>query len=92
MCEGNYKIKFRCSDETCGGEVLEEVMVNVTQSANLNEITDDGDIEYGDTSADGGVVDRYQCTRCGKKVPLGDDPQPDDLFAWLRDNNMLEQA
>ena len=56
---------FKCPKCKC--QVLEEVMCDVYQSSNIIQVTD-GEAEYGNTSTDGGVVNRIQCLECGHRV------------------------
>jgi DNA-directed RNA polymerase subunit RPC12/RpoP len=56
--------------ENCGGTRLEEIMTGVTQSSEITDVGEGGDISYNlETSAgDSGEVDRYQCIDCGNHV------------------------
>jgi len=49
----------------CKGNVLEEIMTDVVQSSSIDCIDKPHDVEYVDTSTDGGTLDRIQCMRCG---------------------------
>jgi len=53
---------FTCP--ACGCHYLEEIMVCVTQSSFILEVEGE-DVEYGDSEANGGVIDRIQCLKCG---------------------------
>lgn len=60
-------ITFVC---TCGSKKVEEIVFGVVQSSEI-EITDDGYLEYGEVSYDGGGEDgdtRYQCKECGHVI------------------------
>jgi len=73
---------FTCP--ACGNHMLEEVMVDVTQSANIVDVVGDAeaaDPEYSATVSDGGVLDRIQCLYCGHVV-VSDEDGP-DLFERL---------
>ena len=65
-------LEFKCKE--CGGNELEEVMQDVTQSSTINDIEEleDGSLcmDYGNTSTEGGDVDNivYQCLECGNEV------------------------
>jgi len=62
-------IEFVCPK--CSGISLEEVMVNVTVSTNINDIDiEDGEIhfDYGEQSNEDGVIESYQCMSCGHIV------------------------
>jgi hypothetical protein len=54
----------------CGGTRLEEIMTGVTQSSEITDVGEGGDISYNlETSAgDSGEVSRYQCINCGNHV------------------------
>jgi len=56
-----------CPD--CGGNVLEEIMVDVTVASTLVDVDPSGDVDYGEQINDGGVIDRFQCEVCGWIVP-----------------------
>jgi predicted RNA-binding Zn-ribbon protein involved in translation (DUF1610 family) len=84
-------LKFKCPK--CGKKVLEEVMVEVTQSSSISAIEDDNGVvflDYENTSTDGGEVDRYQCMECGyilkNKKYHCDISTPEELAEWLKDN------
>ena len=54
-------------------------MVNVTQASNIVEVVgEDGfaDVDYGETSSDGGVVHRVQCSQCGQPVVEDEESGP----------------
>jgi predicted RNA-binding Zn-ribbon protein involved in translation (DUF1610 family) len=57
---------FTC--QKCGGHEIEEVVIGVTISSLVENVYDDGDIEYGPSENDGGEMDRYQCANCGKEI------------------------
>ena len=67
MMEGTMSIKkFKCPK--CGCRRAEEVMVNVTESTVIEGIDEDGYVIYGSSFNDGGVIDRYQCQKCGEVI------------------------
>jgi len=80
--------EFTCPD--CHEHRLEEVMINVTVSSEVNSISEDGCIEYGEQTNDDGEVSHYQCVNCGY-IPEWVDgnghnqPVADclDLVTWL---------
>lgn len=83
-------LQFKCPQ--CGKIVLEEVMVEVTQSSSISAIEDDNGVvflDYGNSSTDGGEVERYQCMDCS--YILVDEEgnninDPDALAEWLKTN------
>lgn len=83
-------LKFKCPQ--CGKIVLEEVMVEVTQSSSIGIIEEEDGIialDYDNVSCDGGEIDRYQCMDCG--YILVDEEgnninDPDALAEWLKTN------
>lgn len=96
------KVKFECPKCEC--DVLEEVMRNVTQSSTITD-AEDGILDYGNISTDGGEVDRYQCVHCGHVIHGCEDKtltlaqmqsvggvidDPDELVSWLKEHGMLE--
>ena len=84
-------MKFKC--EKCGCEKMEEVMINVTQSSVIASV-EDGCLEYGNISSDGGEVDRYQCVKCGEVIKDGRGmaiTDPEKLEKWLKKNKIGEQ-
>ncbi len=89
------KIKFtcpKCRPAAPDGGRIEEVMTNVTVSAVLNEVHEDGDAEYGEQSNEGGEVDRFQCMNCGWIIRRFDNEpitEYGELFDWLRKNEFL---
>jgi hypothetical protein len=54
--------RFTCS--SCGGHVIEEIMVKVVVASTLI-IHHDGDVDYEDQTNEGGEVERFQCEGCG---------------------------
>jgi len=77
-------MKFTCPK--CKTNRLEEVMVDVTVASQVTLIYDDGDMDYGNQTNEGGEIDHYQCIECG--CVLKDDnnePVKDqlDLVKWL---------
>ena len=79
---------FECPDCKC--DYLEEIQTGVVLCSPLTDLhEDDGfvEAEYNvNVGWDGGVVDRYQCSRCGWVIKdfFGDNiTNPDDLFVWL---------
>jgi uncharacterized Zn finger protein len=81
------KINFVCP--TCEGETLEEVSFSVTQSATITAITDNGYLDYGEISYDGGELNHFECLNCGfivtdeHRIPITDGKL---LIKWLREN------
>lgn len=75
--EGN-SLDFRC--DKCGGNRLEEVMVNAIVTSVVDSIGVDGDVEYGAKIIDDGDVSHYQCVNCGK---VFDFVEPQDLVEYL---------
>jgi hypothetical protein len=88
-------LKFKCPQ--CGGDILEEQMINCTQDTIIIAIHESGAVDYGDYSVDLGDVERYICTGCG--YGLVEDPSENDPFAdayavstnsglvkWLKEN------
>jgi len=74
---------FECPQ--CGGNWIEEVQTNVVLSSEVAGIeTEESELLYGEAAWDGGVVDRYQCSRCG--YVLGSARTPEGLVAWLEKN------
>ena len=81
-------LKFKCPK--CSHTVLEEVLTDVVQSSTCDCITEEGIVDYGLVSYDGGNLDRYQCLNCGFvlkneefKWPVSDD---EELAKWLKEN------
>jgi predicted RNA-binding Zn-ribbon protein involved in translation (DUF1610 family) len=72
-------VKFKCPD--CGGHRIEEIMSDVTVASEITCIPEGGDLDYGEQTSDGGVVERYQCMHCGFVVP--DCTDCDELFVTL---------
>tara|TARA_Y100000310_G_scaffold280329_1_gene299987 strand:- start:1063 stop:1551 length:489 start_codon:yes stop_codon:yes gene_type:complete len=81
MCK---KLKFTC--EQCGEHRLEEIMVDVVVSSEIT-VSEDGNIDYGEQSNDGGEVERYQCMACGQDV-LDNTSHPltdcQELAKWIK--------
>ena len=80
-------LKFKCP--SCGDTRLEEVCTDVVQSSICTCISEEGIDEYGETSYDGGVLDRYQCLNCG--YVINDDKGnkiecEEELVEWLKQN------
>lgn len=60
------RLKFECRE--CGGECLEEIMVNVSVYSDISDIVEqDGefDMEYGNQVNEGGTIEKFQCKDCG---------------------------
>lgn len=63
------RASFKCKD--CDGHRLEEVMVDVCVTSNVNDIhIEDGEINltYGAQSNEGGEIECYQCLDCGELI------------------------
>jgi len=75
--------EFKCPNPGCSGNRLNEIMVNVIVDSEIDRITDDDGIVYGDqTNGDGDVL--YFCCRvCG--ILLTTDG------TWCRDNEMTHK-
>ena len=76
--------RFKCPK--CGCERLEEVLVNVTQSTAIEGVDGDGLLVYGNSSTEGGEVDRFQCLGCGDVIKDGHGMaivSPENLVAWI---------
>ena len=58
---------FKCE---CDCESFEEVLVNSVILTDVCDITDDGDLVYGEQTTTYGEVELYQCKDCGE--PLKD--------------------
>jgi len=58
--------KFKC--EKCGCRVVDEVMVNVTQTTEIVGVDEDGLLMYGKSDTDGGKISCFQCKKCGKVI------------------------
>jgi len=58
--------KFKC--EKCGSRIVEEVMVNVTQTTHIEGVDEDGLLMFGCSETDGGKISCYQCLECGKVI------------------------
>ena len=76
--------KFRCPK--CGCKRLEEVLVNVCQSTAIEGVDEDGLLIYGNSSTEGGEIDRFQCLSCGGVI--NDEygmtiTSPENLAAWI---------
>ena len=84
------RLKFIC--EKCGYDKLEEVMVNVTVSSEINTVELDGgfvDLDYGETENCDGEVVRYQCSKCG--VIIKDDNGIDIIEKSVLRDYLLSQ-
>jgi len=64
------ELEFKCP--ACDSSRFEEVMINVTVISEINSVDKDGDIDYGDQSNHDGEVSHYQCTGCGRPLPVED--------------------
>ncbi len=54
---------FNCPK--CNNNKIEEVIENVTQYSTIDSIDKDGDFKYGQSLAEDGEVQNYQCSKCG---------------------------
>lgn len=70
---------FKCP--MCGSNLLEEIMTGVTQTSLVNGVEEDGFLDYGSSSTEGGEVTRYQCSECGRVLPGIENN--DDMAGWL---------
>ncbi len=62
-------MNFTC--KKCESKEVEEVVLGVVQYTNIRGITEDGHLDYGETSYEGGGEDgdtRYQCKECGETI------------------------
>lgn len=77
-----FKIADLFTCPSCGSHRLEEVLTDVVESSEVTDLAGDQDdiyLEYGNTSTDGGQVDRYQCLDCGHVVARSVE-EPRELF------------
>ena len=89
------KVNFKC--EKCGSFILEEVLTDVTKYSSITsiEIVDDirggkyATVCYGNSNDEDGELSHYQCASCG--VAIKECYDEDELFDYLKENNMLEQ-
>ena len=79
--------EFTCPD--CGEHKLEEIMSDVTVASEINHIYD-GDMEYGEQTNSGGVVERYQCTNCGTIIAHSQEELME--VAELNNNILVEKS
>jgi len=63
-------LKFQCG--ACGHNQLECVESDVFYYSPIADIKEDGDFDYGEARADGGMVDHYECCKCGEGL-IGED-------------------
>jgi len=90
--------EFTCPK--CGEHRLEEVMIDVTVASKVTDVSEDGDVDYGEQSNEDGTVERYQCMDCGHVLVEEDDDgtnvehttvtQQSELAAWLKKRGMLD--
>lgn len=91
------KINFKC--EKCGSDKIDEVMSAVDQYSIVTEIEPLEDnvvvLDYGGISYENGELEHYECFRCGERLMNKDGTSlvnsPEELYEWLKDNNMLEK-
>lgn len=68
---------FKCPK--CGSHKIEEIMVDMTVSSEVAEISPEGgEITYGEQTNEGGHVDRYGCGQCGYTIIDHDSPFCED--------------
>jgi hypothetical protein len=60
---------FKCP--RCGAPRLEEIMVGAIVSSEVIEVSENGEVGYGEQETNEGEVDHYQCTDCGWELPGG---------------------
>ena len=82
-------VKFKCP--ICEGNCLEEVMINVTTTSFVNDISiEDGVVncDYDNIGHEDGEVDRYQCSVCGFALKINGDTVNDleGLAKWFKEN------
>jgi len=85
---------FKCPK--CGGNKLEEVMVNVVVVSELKEIVLEKDVItvfHGEQTNEDGEVDRYQCVNCGYALEFVVEEEElwpvmdlEDLAKWFEQN------
>lgn len=87
------KLQFKCP--RCGGNRLQEKMINVVLISEITEINVDekkdspANLEYGYKTTDEGEVEHYICTDCDYiPVDVMGDPINDCLYLgdWIKDN------
>ena len=83
-CETSMNLQFTCP--LCGNHVLEEVMTGVTVTSKVNAITDGGECVYRTQANEGGEIERYQCSDCGKVLH---DDQGKDVDTIIRTEEAL---
>jgi hypothetical protein len=62
------ELEFKC--QACNSYRFEEVMTGVTVISEINSVDEDGDIDYGEQTNEDGEVSHYQCTGCGRPLPV----------------------
>jgi len=85
------KVKFICPE--CQSNTLEEVMSDVFGYATITDIDNDKTLndaylDYGIVTHEGGSVNYYACAHCNFEPPVS---SPQELYNWLKENNMLEK-
>jgi len=74
--------KFKCPK--CGCRVIDEIMVNVTQTTTIEGVDEDGILIFGKSDTDGGKISNFQCHKCGKVIRNKDnDDKPITLLKEL---------
>lgn len=100
MTDKRYRVKFQCPNLDCNSTIVEEVMVEVSQFSPITDIIPCVTnkqlycaVDYGDCSHDDGRVLHYACQSCGyvlhDGIPILESVE---LFEWLKQHNMLEEA
>lgn len=87
------QLKFICPN--CGDNKIEEIMTDAVVTSDINNIHESGDIDYGESSHEGGFINHFQCRGCGEIV--GKDSSqtrgvvtPEDLYNYLKEKGMIK--
>jgi rubredoxin len=79
-------MNFTCPE--CQQHRLEEVMTSVIVASTIID-AQDGSIDYGEQTNEGGLVDHYQCMDCGYIIRWDEESDPIDdsemLGDWLEE-------
>ena len=92
---------FNCPE--CGGMALNEVMVDVTVDTEIDKVTDEDGIVYGDAKNEDGEVVYFSCRGCGLILTTDGGTcrdrtegipcviTHDELIEWLKKNKADER-
>lgn len=72
-------MEFKCPK--CEHDKFEEVMYNVVMTSVVLDYDEENFLDYGIPFIEDGIVDRYQCEKCGWVIRVETE---EEMLQWIR--------